>query len=251
VSKKVSSFEFLNKFDLILVRLGTFAESYPENDPHASLIRLRQYGEILSRHIAEKFNVYFESEEVNFDLIENLKSVDQIPREVISGLNQLRILGNNALHSFQGDSADVKKNIQTAVKLGQWFVSISRSHGKNNSLEEYLPQEIKQALNGVILKNQLKKEIKKCPNDFSGECFSRKNFNGQDLTGFDFSGADLRKTSFTNANLKNTVFDGADIRGAIFLGSKNLQFNQLENALKDISTKIPDNINCNCKIDDR
>ena len=59
MNKKVSNFDFLNKFDLILVRLGTFAESYPENDPHASLIRLRQYGEILSRHIAGKFNISF------------------------------------------------------------------------------------------------------------------------------------------------------------------------------------------------
>ena len=251
MSKKVSNFDFLKKFDLILVRLGTFAESYPENDPHASLIRLRQYGEILSRHIAEKFNIYVESEEVNFDLLENLKSVDVIPHEVTSGLNQLRILGNNALHSFQGDSTDVKKNLQTAIKLGQWFVSISRSHGKNNSLEEYLPQEIKQELKGVTLKSQPKKEIKKCSNDFSGKDLSRKFFNGQNLTDFDFSGADLRYTSFKNANLKNTVFDGADIRGAIFLESKNLQSYQLENALKDKNTKIPENINRKFTIDDR
>ena len=251
MSKKVSSFEFLNKFDLILVRLGAFAESYPSNDPHASLIRLRQYGEILSRHIAEKFNIYVESDEVNFDLLENLKSVDQVPQEVISGLNQLRILGNNALHSFQGDSSDVKKNIQTAINLGQWFVSISRSHGKINLLEDFISQEIKQELKGVTFKSQPKKEIKKYPNDFSGKCLSRKNFNGQNLTDFDFSGADLRKTSFANANLKNTVFDGADIRGAIFLGSKNLQFFQLENALNDKNTKIPDNINRKLKIDER
>ena len=78
MSKKVSNFDFLNKFDLILVRLGTFAESYPENDPHASLIRLRQYGEILSRHIVDKFNIYVESKEVNFDLLKNLKSIDYI-----------------------------------------------------------------------------------------------------------------------------------------------------------------------------
>jgi type I restriction enzyme R subunit len=249
--KKVSSFDFLNNFDLILVRLGSFAESYPENDPHASLIRLRQYGEILSRHIAGKFNIYIESEEANFDVLENLKSVDQIPQEVISGLNQLRIVGNNALHSFQGGSTDVKKNIQTAINLGQWFVSISRSHGGNISLEEFIPHEIKQELKRVTLKNQPKKEIKKYYNDFSGKDLSRKLFNGQNLTDFDFSGADLRKTSFANANLKNTVFDGADIRGAIFLGSKNLQSYQLENALKDKNTKIPDNINCKFIIDDR
>jgi hypothetical protein len=64
--KKVSNFDFLNKLDLMLVRLGTFAETYPKNDPHASLIRLRQYGQILSRHIAKKFHIYVESEVVDF-----------------------------------------------------------------------------------------------------------------------------------------------------------------------------------------
>lgn len=251
MSKKVSSFDFLNKFDLILVRLGTFADSYPENDPHASLIRLRQYGEILSRHIAEKFNIYVENDKSNFDLLENFKSVDDIPQEVTSGLNQLRILGNNALHSFQGDSTDVKKNIQTAIKIGQWFVSISRSNRQNNSLEEFLPQDIKQELKEVTFNSQPKKEIKKYLKDFSGKDFSRKFFNGQNLTDFDFSGADLRKTSFKNANLKNTVFDGADIRGAIFLESINLQSYQLENALKDKNTKIPENINRKFTIDNR
>jgi hypothetical protein len=251
MSKNVSSFEFLNNFDSTLVRLGALAESYPKSDPHASLIRLRQYGEILSRHIAEKFNIYVESEEINFDLLENLKNVKQVPREVLSGLNQLRIFGNNALHSFQGDSSDVKKNIQTAIKLGQWFVLISRSQGEDNLLEDYIPQELKHQLKGIALKNQPEKKIRKCSNDFSGKDLSRKNFNGKNLKDYDFSGADLRKASFANANLKNANFDGADIRGAIFLGSNNLQFCQLEYALRDKNTKIPDNINRNFKVDDR
>ena len=243
MSKKLSSFEFLKNFDLLLVQLGTLAESYPANDPHAALIRLRQYGEVLSRHIAQKFHIYVESEEVNFDLLENLQGENQIPQDVISGLNQLRIVGNNALHSFQGDSSDVKNNLRIAIKLGRWLISISDSRSKNNLLEDNLSQEIKDNLKEITLKTQPKKELKKISNDFSGKDLAKRNFNGQNLIGFDFSGADLRKASFQNANLKNTNFDGADLRGANFLGSKSLQSYQVENALIDKTTKIPDNIN--------
>jgi len=243
MSKKLSSFEFLKNFDLLLVQLGTLAESYPANDPHAALIRLRQYGEVLSRHIAQKFHIYVESEEVNFDLLENLQGENQIPQDVISGLNQLRIVGNNALHSFQGDSSDVKNNLRIAIKLGWWLISISDSRSKNNLLEDNLSQEIKDNLKEITLKTQPKKELKKISNDFSGKDLAKRNFNGQNLIDFDFSGADLRKASFQNANLKNTNFDGADLRGANFLGSKSLQSYQVENALIDKTTKIPDNIN--------
>lgn len=246
--KKLSSFEFLKKFDLLLVQLGTLAESYPTNDPHAALIRLRQYGEVLSRHIAQKFHIYVENEEVNFDLLENLKSGDQIPQDVISGLNQLRIVGNNALHSFEGDSSDVRNNLRIAIKLGRWFVSISESRSKKNPLEDNLSQEIKNSLKEITLKNPPKKELQKSSHDFSGKNLFRNNFNGKNLTDFDFSGADLRKASFQNANLKNTNFDGADIRGANFLGSKSLQSYQLENALMDKTTKIPDAINPKFKL---
>ena len=248
MSKKSSSFEFLKKFDLLLVQLGTLAESYPVNDPHAALIRLRQYGEVLSRHIAQAFHIYAEGEEANFDLLENLKRDDQIPQDIISGLNQLRIVGNNALHSFQGDSSDVKNNLRIAIKLGRWLVSISESRSKKNPLEDNLSQEIKDNLKEITLKTQPKKELQKSSYDFSGKNLFRNNFNGKNLTDFDFSGADLRKASFQNTNLKNTNFDGADIRGANFLGSKSLQSYQLENALMDKTTKIPDTINSKFKL---
>ena len=55
----------------------------------------------------------------------------------------------------------MSKNIQTAIKLGQWFVSISRSHSGNKSLEEFILHEIKQDLKRVtIKKNHLKKKLK-------------------------------------------------------------------------------------------
>ena len=246
--KKSSSFEFLKNFDLLLVQLGALAESYPANDPHAALIRLRQYGEVLSRHIAQKFHIYVESEEVNFDLLEKLKSVDQIPQDVISGLSQLRIVGNNALHSFQGDSSDVRNNLRIAIKLGRWLVSISESRSKKNLLEDNLSQKIKDNLKEINLKTESKKELQKSSHDFSGKNMFRNNFNGKNLTDFDFSGSDLRKASFQSTNLKNTIFDGADIRGANFLGSKSSQSYQLENALMDKATKLPDTINPKFKL---
>ena len=251
MSKKVSSFDFLNKFDPLLFQLGALAESYPESDPHASLIRLRQYGDVLGRLVAQKFFIYVESEEVYFDLLESLKVKDQIPPDIIGGFNQLRISGNNALHDFQGHRNDVKKNIRIAIKLGHWFVSISDNQGKINSLEKSLAPDLKNKLNKIITKIQPEEKIQKVSNDFSGQDLSEKNFSGKNLVGFDFSGANLYKASFQNANLKNTIFDGADIRGADFIGSKSLQSYQLEHALIDSHTKLPDNLIGRIKIQER
>ena len=241
-NKKLSSFYFLKNIDPLLVHLGDLAESYPASDPHASIIRLRQYGEVLGRLVAQKFHIYIENEDVYFDLLQNLRSKDQIPSDILGGFNQLRVFGNNALHGFQGSSSDVRKNIQIAVQLGRWFVSIIDNRDKASTLENVLPQNIKEKLNKITVKAQTKKEIKKVSNDFIGQDLSGKNFSGKNLAGFDFSGANLYKANFKHTNLSNTVFDGADIRGADFTGSRGLQSFQLEYAFTDQNTRVSANL---------
>ena len=92
-----------------MVTLGSLAEEYPQNDPHAAIIRLRQFGNLLGRITGQKFGVFFEPEDDYSDLLDNLKNIDQIPNDIINGFDKLRVTGNNALHSFQGDFQDVKK----------------------------------------------------------------------------------------------------------------------------------------------
>lgn len=53
-SIKSANFNFLEQYDAQLVRLGVLAERYFRDDPSTSLIKLRQFGEILAQLVAKK-----------------------------------------------------------------------------------------------------------------------------------------------------------------------------------------------------
>jgi hypothetical protein len=49
-----ANFDFLGTHDAQLVRLGGLAERYFKDDPNTSLIKLRQFGEVLAQLTAAK-----------------------------------------------------------------------------------------------------------------------------------------------------------------------------------------------------
>ena len=70
----------------------------------------------------------------------------------------------------------------------------------------------------------------------------RTDWSGADLTGADISGTDVSHASFvgadfTDANLRGTILRGADLTGA-----RNLTIEQLQNAVVDETTTLPDYI---------
>jgi hypothetical protein len=244
MDKKNNTFHFLSRIDPILVSLGRLAEGYPENDPHAALIRLRQFGDLLGRIVGQKFGVFIEPEEDYFDLLNNLKSTGEIPDDILNGFNTLRMAGNNALHSFQGDSQDVKNNISIAIKLGHWLVSIDQEPKINNPIAEHFPPdfEIGSTENTPPLESPIDDNSNSHSHDLSGKNLSGMSFAGMDLTSYNFSEASLCKADFSNANLKSTVFEGADIRGADFKNSINLRIHQIEDSFFDEHTKFPEEL---------
>ena len=52
MDQRHSNFEFLDRLDRELANLGRLAESYFQDDPSTSLIKLRQFGERLTRRHA-------------------------------------------------------------------------------------------------------------------------------------------------------------------------------------------------------
>ena len=243
MNNKISDFDFLIKIDPLLAKLGYLAETYSKDDPHASLIRLRQFGEVLGRLVAQKFNVFMGEEDDYSDLLDNLKRGETLDHETLNSFDRLRVSGNNALHNFQGDREDVVENIRIAKNLGRWFLSINEKQGRFNSIENNLADNVKNALGEIRPKitSEVNK-VKKVVPSYMGKDCSGTNFSNQDLVNCDFTGADLRQARFTNTNLKNAVFNGADVRGANFLGSRNLHHFQLENSYIDNRTKLPENI---------
>ena len=96
--------------------------------------------------------------------------------------------------------------------------------------------------------------------DLRGATLRHAHFEGADLGGADFQGADLSQSSFRRAWVQDTSgnlvqdraefctvmtdsnFQDADIRGADFTGAFGLTQTQVDSAITDESTRLPENL---------
>jgi type I restriction enzyme R subunit len=53
-----TNFAFLVEYDEQIVRLGMMAEKYFAEDPNTSLLKIRQYAELLAQQIATRVGAY-------------------------------------------------------------------------------------------------------------------------------------------------------------------------------------------------
>ncbi|MBO0903247.1 pentapeptide repeat-containing protein [Jiella sonneratiae] len=70
----------------------------------------------------------------------------------------------------------------------------------------------------------------------------RTDWRGADLTGADISGTDVSHASFVGADFTEARLDGTILRGADLTGAKNLTVAQLQSAVIDETTRLPDYI---------
>lgn len=61
------NFQFLTAYDRQFVRLATLAERYFRSDPNTSLIKLRQFGELLAQEIAARVGLFTSQDEPQAD----------------------------------------------------------------------------------------------------------------------------------------------------------------------------------------
>ena len=57
------NFQFLTTYDRQFVRLAALAERYFRTDPNTSLIKLRQFGELLAQEIAARVGLFTSQDE--------------------------------------------------------------------------------------------------------------------------------------------------------------------------------------------
>lgn len=99
-----SNFTQLKKHDEQLLRLGLLAERYFPDDPNTSLLKLRQFAELLAQHVAA--NVGVPLEEKQFELIQRLEDHGILNRELARLFTDVRRAGNDANHAFMGDRGE-------------------------------------------------------------------------------------------------------------------------------------------------
>lgn len=118
-----ANFGFLEQHDPRLTHLGQRAERYFAEDPNTCLIKLRQFGELLIRHVAACYNV---PEQENFaNTLQRLKR-EGVNATVIEGFHELRTAGNDAVHGFHGDHREALHKLKVARALGVWFHQVTR-----------------------------------------------------------------------------------------------------------------------------
>ncbi|NOD62713.1 type I restriction-modification system endonuclease [Ruegeria sp. HKCCD6109] len=117
-----SNFAFLDQLDVELANLGRLAESYFQEDPSTSLIKIRQFGERLARRHAVLAGVDLVDADTQVDLLRRLKYDRAAPDRVLDVLHHIRKLGNIAVHEGQGDHRQALTCLKMSVQLGVWHL---------------------------------------------------------------------------------------------------------------------------------
>jgi type I restriction enzyme R subunit len=117
-----SNFAFLiAPDDRLLDHLGALAERYFADDPSTSLMKLRQFGEVLAQRTAARSGLYASTDENQAELLVRLRERGYLPREIADLFHGLRKAGNAAAHAVQGDHREALYQLRMAWKLGVWF----------------------------------------------------------------------------------------------------------------------------------
>ena len=116
-----SNFDMLRAYEEQLWRLGALAERYFAEDPNTSLLKLRQFSELLAQSLAARVGLLTLSSETQYDLIRRLSNEGAVPREVKQVFDQIRINGNAANHALEGNHAGALSTLKLCWQLALWF----------------------------------------------------------------------------------------------------------------------------------
>ena len=118
-----ANFEFLDGH-LELRALGRLAEFNFSIDPNTALLKMRQFGEQLTRIVAPQYGVTPELDEDQFGLLKRLERSSAAPeRAALENLHVLRKLGNAANHRAENRREKALEALEAGHRAGYWFVS--------------------------------------------------------------------------------------------------------------------------------
>lgn len=117
----LSNFAQLRQHDEQLVHIGMLAERYFPDDPNTSLLKLRQFAEVLAQITASRVGLYDQPEDNQFHLLSRLRDRGILPPEVYQLFSEIRRTGNAASHGLEGDHRTALATLKMAWQLGIWF----------------------------------------------------------------------------------------------------------------------------------
>lgn len=119
------NFEFLHNRWEILSNLGEMAERNLFIDPNTSLIKLRMFGETMTKFICALEEMDETKELTQVERLSQLKRDDLITDEIEDYLHTLRKIGNKAVHeSGYGSTREAQALSHLAFRLSVWFMQV-------------------------------------------------------------------------------------------------------------------------------
>ncbi len=122
-----------------LAEFCIFAEKYIHQDPITSLMKIRQFGELLAKELAASISLYTNPRESQYILLNKLEEKGIIKSNVVNLFHQIRIAGNKANHEVSGSNQiENYKNYKIALKqlnnchkLSIWYLKLNGKYKEN------------------------------------------------------------------------------------------------------------------------
>ena len=138
------------------------AEQYISSDPHAAIIKLRCYAELLVGALYSKLSLYSVGADNFYERLTDERFKQAVSSDILAKLHGIRIWGNRAAHGEAIPAAEAAILLKDAYLLGKWFYRAvekdessypdfslpeheSPANNKNNAVEK-LTSQLEQAL---------------------------------------------------------------------------------------------------------
>ncbi|MDZ5455662.1 DUF4145 domain-containing protein [Azohydromonas lata] len=122
--EEASNFSFLKQppHQPPLFSLASSAEQHYANDPNTCLLKLRQFGEAVARHLFALAGIEEDARgSKQIDRLAEVQRRDFIDRDIAGLLHLLRKEGNAAAHDFVGEQRDALAALRVGRQLAIWF----------------------------------------------------------------------------------------------------------------------------------
>jgi type I restriction enzyme R subunit len=92
------NFQFLIAVSPMLEKIASYAEAYLADDPNGSLVKTRQWAEILAKRVAAKVGLQVGADQGQAELLNKLETMGAISGEIARLFHSIRKTGNAAVH---------------------------------------------------------------------------------------------------------------------------------------------------------
>lgn len=119
--EETGNFTFLSVHSPQLAKLGRLAERYFADDPPTTLVKLRQFSELVAKEVAARQALLIDSRMSFDDVLRTLKARSILQREIAEFFYHLKRAGNDAAHEDKGSRNDALTGLKIARAIGVWF----------------------------------------------------------------------------------------------------------------------------------